>query len=417
MKVSVIIRTYNEAEWLAFSLDSVLKQEGLDQLEIFIVDSGSSDATLLIAQSYKKLANVTILHYEGSYLPGKSLNMGVVRALDENPEYVLILSAHCVIQEKNAVFEMTKVLSLHANVRAVYGRQLPLEFSDPVAWRDMTHLYQSESRLIEKHPSLNNAFSLFAARSLAEHMFDNNVTNLEDILWASEEIKRGFKIFYSSNQSVSHHHGPNHSNNPDRLKTSIGVIKKNPEVFGTKISSLNISENDLLRIAFVRSFREYEAIFDVIAKHETCVYCSSVVMEHILNSGYSEHLFFIRRGSDADRAIHKEYELLQKELITKFPRTKYILSFDGSIDARYETIPENALFKEMEDTFPDIIWPVVPDNSKRLSAPNSAGGFDGGWMQKESSLRVMRGNGTAIKVSKMDNLSDITYSTKVISEL
>ena len=417
MKISVIIRTYNEAEWLAFSLDSVLKQEGLDQLEIFIVDSGSSDATLLIAQAYKDFANVTILEYEGKYLPGKSLNMGVARALKENPDFILILSAHCVIQEKNAIFEMAKALCSHANVRTVYGRQLPLEFSDPVAWRDMTHLYQSESRLIEKHPSLNNAFSLFASNSLAEHMFDNSVTNLEDILWASEEIKRGFKIFYSSNQSVSHHHGPNHSNNPDRLKTSIGVIKENPEVFGTKISSLNISENDLLRIAFVRSLQEYEVIFNVIAKHETCVYCSLDVREHILKAGYSAHHFFTRIGSDSDRAIHKEYELLQKELIAKFPRTKYMVSFDGSIDERYETIPETALLKEMENAFPDIIWPVVPDNSKRLLAPNSSGGFDGGWMQKESSLRVLRGNGTAIKVSKMDDLSDINYSTEVIFEL
>ena len=266
MKVSIIIRTCNEAEWLPFSLDSVLKQEGIDKLDIFIVDSGSSDRTLEIAKAYKEFANISTVEYTGNYLPGKSLNIGVSKALQKCPDFILILSAHCVIQEKNAISEMAKVLCSNKDVRSVYGRQLPLEFSDPIAWRDMTHLYQSESRLIEKHPTLNNAFSLYNFDSLNDHLFDNTATNLEDVLWASEEIKRGYKIFYSSDQSVSHYHGPNHSNNPDRLNTSIDVIKNNPQVFGTKVSSLKISKDDLIRIAFIRSMDEYEAIFNYVNK-------------------------------------------------------------------------------------------------------------------------------------------------------
>ena len=68
MNLSVIIRTYNEADWLAFALDSVLKQKGIDLIKIYIVDSGSTDSTLKIANSYKDISNLEIINYEGKFL-------------------------------------------------------------------------------------------------------------------------------------------------------------------------------------------------------------------------------------------------------------------------------------------------------------------------------------------------------------
>jgi len=411
MKISVIIRTYNEAEWLAYSLDSVMKQSGLDEIKIFIVDSGSSDRTLTIANAYKKFLSIEIIHYEGKYLPGKSLNAGVLKGIESKSDFVLILSAHCVIQDQNDVAEMIKIIQKNETVRTVYGRQLPLEFSDPIAWRDMTHLYQSESRLIKEHPTLNNAFSVFSIDAFKDHLFNNDATNLEDVLWAYEELKKGHHIFYSSNQCVSHHHGPNHSNDIDRLKTSINVIKSNSEIFGTKVSKLGFSEMNIIKVAFIQTLKEYEKIFRILSKDDTFIYCDFELKKSILKNDSSLSLFIERKNSNQNRSLHKEYEFIQEEIIHMFPQKKYLISYDGTFDNNHTAIANDALILEIENTFSDVIWPVIPDNSRILKDTSSSGGYNGARNKKEKSYRILRGNGTAIKISKMNNLTNISYST------
>lgn len=414
MLLSVIIRTYNEADWLAFTLDSVLKQKGLDKIKIYIIDSGSTDSTLVIANSFKSILNIEIINYEGKYLPGRSLNQGILKALKTNSDYVLICSAHCVIQEDTAAIEMIDIINKYDKVRTVTGRQLPLEFSDSIAFRDMTHLYHSESRLIEKHPMLNNAFSLFSIDAFKDHLFDNNATNLEDILWAYEEIKLGFNLFYSSGQSVSHYHGPNHSNDIKRLDTSINIIKSNPEIFGTKISKLGIAEKDILKIAFVQTLDDYLKIFNVISNSDVFIYCSNEIRKQIIALYGNSRLFIERDSCTKDTNLYNEYIVLQDTLINKFPSKKYIISYDGSIDENFGIISTETFIKEIEQSFSDIIWPVTNDNSMRITDLSKSNNFNQINKFKESTYRVLRGNGSAIKISKMKNLREISYSSIIV---
>lgn len=416
MNLSVIIRTYNEADWLAFALDSVLKQKGIDLIKIYIVDSGSTDSTLKIANSYKDISNLEILNYEGKYLPGRSLNQGILKALHSESDYVLIFSAHCIIQEDTAALEMINIINNNDKVRSVSGRQLPLEFSDAIAFRDMTHLYHSESRLIEKHPMLNNAFSLFSIDAFKDHLFDNNATNLEDVLWAHEEIKLGFNLFYSSDQSVSHYHGPNHSNDIKRLDTSINVIKTNPDVFGTKMSKLGITEKDLLKIAFIQTFNDYKNIFNVISEKDVFIYCSDDVKKQILAVSNNSSLFIKRDSNNKDNSLYNEYFVLQDTLISKFPKKKYIISYDGSVNKNFGVVSTDSFIDEIERSFSDVIWPVIIDNSRRITNLSQSKDFNQINNFKEVSYRVLRGNGSAIKISKMNDLSQISYSSIIISK-
>ena len=54
MRASIIIRTYNESEHLPSLLEGLTKQSLPDsEYEIIVVDSGSTDNTLAIAQTHK----------------------------------------------------------------------------------------------------------------------------------------------------------------------------------------------------------------------------------------------------------------------------------------------------------------------------------------------------------------------------
>lgn len=67
-KISIIIAVYNIQDYIARCLDSVIKQKGED-IEIIIVDDGSTDNSLNICKSYqKKDQRIMIIHQENKGL-------------------------------------------------------------------------------------------------------------------------------------------------------------------------------------------------------------------------------------------------------------------------------------------------------------------------------------------------------------
>jgi len=84
---SIIIRCYNEEKHIRKLLEGIIHQT-LQEVEIILVDSGSSDDTIRIAEKYP----VTLFHIppqEFSF--GRSLNLGVQIA---NSDLLVFASAH-----------------------------------------------------------------------------------------------------------------------------------------------------------------------------------------------------------------------------------------------------------------------------------------------------------------------------------
>ena len=79
--VSVIVAVYNGENYLSQALESVLKQS-YQNIEIIIVDDGSTDKTAALAKSYIKRANVRYVYQENSG-HGGALNTGVSHANGE----------------------------------------------------------------------------------------------------------------------------------------------------------------------------------------------------------------------------------------------------------------------------------------------------------------------------------------------
>ncbi|ODN30243.1 glycosyltransferase family 2 protein [Fervidobacterium thailandense] len=104
--VSVILPTYNEARTVERSLVSLL-EGSYSNLEVLVVDGGSTDGTLDLVQAIASRypGKVLILRNEKRYTP-HALNIGIKNA---KGKYIMIASAHAMYSE-NYIQECVRVL-------------------------------------------------------------------------------------------------------------------------------------------------------------------------------------------------------------------------------------------------------------------------------------------------------------------
>jgi rhamnosyltransferase len=118
MLASLVIRTYNEEKHLDELLTQVHQQKcTLVNLEIVIVDSGSTDKTLEIANRH----GCRVTHIKKSdFTFGRSLNIGCEFA---KGELLVFVSGHCIPANPDWLDELCKPL-VERQVAYSYGRQI-----------------------------------------------------------------------------------------------------------------------------------------------------------------------------------------------------------------------------------------------------------------------------------------------------
>src|SRR5690625_3067146 len=76
--VSVVIPAYNCEKWITKTIESVNKQS-YKNIEIIIVNDGSTDKTKQILETFKDQQNLNVYHIENSG-PAKARNLGVSKS-------------------------------------------------------------------------------------------------------------------------------------------------------------------------------------------------------------------------------------------------------------------------------------------------------------------------------------------------
>jgi len=119
--VSIVLPTYNQAEYLPQALDSVLNQTWRDY-ELIVVNDGSTDDTVRVLDEYQQRYGFTVVHQENQKLPG-ALNAGFRLARGQyltwtssdnvmlpNMLEVLVYADWEVIDERGAVIGVVQTL-------------------------------------------------------------------------------------------------------------------------------------------------------------------------------------------------------------------------------------------------------------------------------------------------------------------
>jgi rhamnosyltransferase len=213
--VSLVIRCRDEEDWIGHCLSAVFAQDGPDA-EVVIVDSGSTDQTLAIAATFPVARVVSLTEY----LPGAALNRGVEATTGD---LVVFLSAHCVPRDTSWLGHL--VAGFAPEVAGVYGRQLPVAFSEATDFRDLIVTFGPEPRRQTRDCFFHNANSAIRRSVWDQTRFDETVPNIEDRLWAKQVLERGFSLAYEPQAAVFHYHGIHHNQSVQRAESTLEVLK------------------------------------------------------------------------------------------------------------------------------------------------------------------------------------------------
>ena len=200
MKASIVIRTLNEARHLPELLLGIKEQRYDGGVEVIVVDSGSTDRTLEIAEMHHARI-VHIKREEFSF--GRSLNVGCEAATGG---CLIFISGHCIPVSEHWLANLVAPL---ADGKAVYsyGRQIGNDSSRFSERQLFKKYFPSEDAVPQREGFFaNNANSALLTTTWKQYKFDEALTGLEDMELAKRLVSDGQKVAYVASAPVFHLH-------------------------------------------------------------------------------------------------------------------------------------------------------------------------------------------------------------------
>jgi len=198
MNCSIIIRAYNEAQRLPRLLEGI-QQQTVKDVEIILVDSGSTDGTVSIAESFDARI-VRIPSDEFTF--GRSLNFGVRVARRES---VVIASAHVYPVYPDWLECLLRPFD-DEQVALVYGKQRGMETSKFSEHQIFRQWFPEVDVARQDSPFCNNANAAIRRSLWEEHPYDETLTGLEDLAWAKWAQWAGYAVSYAAHAEIIHVH-------------------------------------------------------------------------------------------------------------------------------------------------------------------------------------------------------------------
>lgn len=199
-RISVVIRTLNEERYLKELLSAIQSQvvPGLT-FEVVIIDSGSTDRTLKIANEF--CCRITYIEKQ-DFTFGRSLNWGSEFALGD---YLVYVSGHCIPASNSWLAKLVHPL-VTGQAGYSYGRQIGRDTTKFSERRLFEKYFPAVSEIPQKGFFCNNANSAISREVWQELRFDENVTGLEDMELAKRYVESGGAVAYVSDATVFHIH-------------------------------------------------------------------------------------------------------------------------------------------------------------------------------------------------------------------
>jgi glycosyltransferase involved in cell wall biosynthesis len=198
MKCSIIIRAYNEEAHIWRLLEGI-KHQTFKDVETILVDSGSTDATVEIAESYG--AHVVRIPSE-EFTFGRSLNYGIREATSE---YLVIASAHVYPVYPDWLEALLRPFA-EENVALTYGKQRGPETAHFSEQQIYHQWYPDVSQPRQLTAFCNNANAAIRKSLWEKNPYDETLTGLEDLAWAKWAKEHGYDIAYVAEAEIVHVH-------------------------------------------------------------------------------------------------------------------------------------------------------------------------------------------------------------------
>jgi len=198
-------------------LDRIRKQNDVGEVEIVMVDSGSTDGTL---QAGDRTGAKTIAIDRRTFNHGGTRNLGIS---ESKGELVALLTQDAMPEDDHWLHYLVEAVTNDEQVSGAYSRQIPRPGTPPWVIRQMDEygLFSDIPRIQELAEGLafdrmeplerlrlctfDDVSSLVRRSAWELHRYPE-VPFAEDLEWAKDEILRGNKIAYEPRSRVIHSH-------------------------------------------------------------------------------------------------------------------------------------------------------------------------------------------------------------------
>jgi rhamnosyltransferase len=199
---SIVVRAFNEEKNIG-RLFTGINQQNLKDIEVILVDSGSSDTTKEIASSDKWAFPVRVVKIEPeSFSFGRSLNLGINEAQGDS---VVIASAHVYPVYPDWLERLITPFG-DSQVGLTYGKQRGNTTTRFSEHQIFARWFLDESKTQGSNPFCNNANAAIRKSLWMEHKYDETLSGLEDLEWAHWVIEQGYKLSYVAEAEIIHVH-------------------------------------------------------------------------------------------------------------------------------------------------------------------------------------------------------------------
>lgn len=197
-RCSVVVRAFNEEAHIGRLLAGIERQT-LRPVEVVLVDSGSTDATVPIAARWGARV-VRIAPEEFSF--GRALNRGIAEA---RGALIAMASAHVYPVWEDWLERLLQPFE-DPRVSLSYGQQRGGPTTRHSEHRLFARWFPEQSNPDQPHDFCNNANAAVRREAWARHPYDEALTGLEDVDWGRRARARGERIAYVAEARIVHVH-------------------------------------------------------------------------------------------------------------------------------------------------------------------------------------------------------------------
>jgi glycosyltransferase involved in cell wall biosynthesis len=176
-----------------------IRQQSVQDVEIVVVDSGSTDRTVAVAEASGARV-VRIPAQEFTF--GRSLNLGIQAA---TRELIVIASAHVYPVYPDWLESLLRPFE-DEKIALTYGKQRgpgTAQFSEQQIYLQW---YPDRSSLRQPTSFCNNANAAIRRSLWARNPYNESLTGLEDLAWGKWAREQGYAIAYIAEAEVVHIH-------------------------------------------------------------------------------------------------------------------------------------------------------------------------------------------------------------------
>ncbi len=206
--ISVVIPVKNGGADLVRCLAAIGRQELDAEVEVVVVDSGSSDGSVDVARSHGARVHEIPPSEFGH---GRTRNLGAQLA---RGDVLVFTSQDAFARDETWLATLVRSLSTTDGVAGAYGRQLPHDDATPPERYFLDFLYGPDARVQRldggepdfQQTLFSNVNSAIPRAVWQEFPFADDLIMSEDQEWSRRVLRAGYELVYEPAAAVHHSH-------------------------------------------------------------------------------------------------------------------------------------------------------------------------------------------------------------------